>query len=178
MSTVRLLSAFLVPARPPPCGIKSWHFSLTSSHQLQYSRKETLISSCFPLGHPSDCFLSYCSNVLVTKRRSGLRRSLCLRLCLSLAELLPSSLLTRFLLVCRPKFIVSAWCLVCWLLRRPFTWPWQMQPRPAPVCSKWCCKCFTALPLCVVLVAPPSWHPTWAVCLFFLQLPRELFSLS
>lgn len=93
MNTVTLLFAFLVPAMPPPSGIKPWHFSLTCSHQLQYSRKETLISSCFPLGHPSYCFHSFCSNLLVTKRYLGLWSSLHLRLCLSLAELLLSSLL-------------------------------------------------------------------------------------
>lgn len=74
-------------------GIKSWHFSLTSSHQYQYSRKETLISSCFPLRHRSYCFQSYCSNLLVISLHFGLWSSLCLWLCLSLTELVLSSLL-------------------------------------------------------------------------------------
>lgn len=73
-------------------GIKSWHFSLTSSYQYQHSWKETLISSCFPLRHPRYCFRSYCSNLLVISLRFGLWSSFCLWLCLSLTELFLSSI--------------------------------------------------------------------------------------
>lgn len=162
MNTVTLLLPSLSQPCLPLSGIKSWHFSLPSSHQLQYSRKETLISSCFPLGHPSYSFHSYCSNLLVTKGHFELWRSLCLWLCLSWT---PSELPFSkcFLPVCSPVCCLSlVFCVLT------IAMSFQLADAvTAPVCLEWCCPWFTALPLSAVLAASPSWHHTWAVYLWF-----------
>lgn len=74
---------------------------------------------------------------------------------------------TCFLLVHRPKILVSGCYLVSWLSQCPWSWPWQMQSWPAPTYSKWCYKWFSVLPLCVVLFASPCWQRTWAIPLGF-----------
>lgn len=66
--------------------------------------------------------------------------------------------------VCSPKFIVSARCLVSWLLCCPFRWPWQ---------TRCCCLFEMMLPVIYCSAtfccprSSPSWHHTWAVYLFY-----------
>lgn len=68
---------------------------------------------------------------------------------------------TCFLLVHRPKILVSTCYFVSWFLQCPFSWPCN---RGLPLSGM---MQFSVLPLCVVLIASPCWHCTWAIYFSF-----------